>query len=50
MRTYTFGDHIYNEKMTGTKRSRPELEKMLDIGCICRNMLDENISNKLFIY
>lgn len=23
-------DHIYNEKMTGTKRSRPELEKMLD--------------------
>lgn len=22
--------HIYNEKMTGTKRSRPELEKMLD--------------------
>jgi len=23
-------DHIYNEKMTGTKRDRPELEKMLD--------------------
>ena len=22
--------HIYNEKMTGTKRERPELEKMLD--------------------
>lgn len=23
-------DHIYNEKMTGTKKNRPELEKMLD--------------------
>ena len=23
-------DHIYNEKMTGTKRDRPELDKMLD--------------------
>jgi DNA invertase Pin-like site-specific DNA recombinase len=23
-------DHIYNEKMTGTKRDRPELAKMLD--------------------
>ncbi len=23
-------DHIYNEKMTGTKRDRPELTKMLD--------------------
>ncbi len=23
-------DHIYNEKMTGTKRNRPELEKMLE--------------------
>jgi len=23
-------DHIYNEKMTGTKRERPELDKMLD--------------------
>ena len=23
-------DKIYNEKMTGTKRDRPELEKMLD--------------------
>jgi len=23
-------DHIYNEKMTGAKRDRPELEKMLD--------------------
>ena len=23
-------DHIYNEKMTGTKRDRPELEKMFD--------------------
>ena len=23
-------DTIYNEKMTGTKRDRPELEKMLD--------------------
>jgi DNA invertase Pin-like site-specific DNA recombinase len=23
-------DHIYNEKMTGTKRDRPELEKLLD--------------------
>jgi DNA invertase Pin-like site-specific DNA recombinase len=23
-------DHIYNEKMTGTKRERPELAKMLD--------------------
>lgn len=23
-------DHIYNEKMTGTKRNRPELEKLLE--------------------
>lgn len=23
-------DHIYNEKMTGTKRDRPELQKLLD--------------------
>ena len=23
-------DHIYNEKMTGTKKNRPELDKMLD--------------------
>jgi len=23
-------DHIYNEKLTGTKRERPELDKMLD--------------------
>ena len=23
-------DHIYNEKMTGTKKDRPELAKMLD--------------------
>ncbi len=23
-------DYIYNEKMTGTKRNRPELEKMLE--------------------
>ena len=23
-------DYIYNEKMTGTKRNRPELEKLLD--------------------
>lgn len=23
-------DHVYNEKMTGTKRDRPELAKMLD--------------------
>ena len=23
-------DHIYHEKMTGTKKNRPELEKMLD--------------------
>ncbi len=23
-------DHIYNEKMTGTKRNRPEMEKMLE--------------------
>ena len=23
-------DHIYNEKMTGTKKDRPELIKMLD--------------------
>jgi len=23
-------DHIYNEKMTGTKKDRPELDKMLD--------------------
>ncbi len=23
-------DYIYNEKMTGTKRNRPELEKLID--------------------
>ena len=24
-------DYLYNEKMTGTKRNRPELEKMLEL-------------------
>ena len=29
-------NQIYSEKMTGTKRNRPELEKMLDRYCCYR--------------